>query len=105
MSALGLRGGVPSVFRTSIPIAADGRHHRFGGPINAMVARNKGANVIRMYFTEKDLTNDVNFVELPPASTAEPFGQWSGPVELREIWLKALTAPTDIELVSFQRRG
>jgi hypothetical protein len=75
-----------------------------------MRVRNKGANIIRLYFTEVDFTADVNYVEIPVAAASAPHGEWEGPVEVdtfvgHKVWLKAITGATNIELVAFQRRG
>jgi hypothetical protein len=107
MSVVQLRGGIPLVFRDSID--GTGRDHRFGSNIFWIKARNKGAVLLRMYFLESDFTGDRNYVEIPPASASEPYGEWEGPVELvaadARVWLKSTGAASAVEVVGFQRRG
>ncbi len=103
MSVLTVRGGVPHVFRASI----DGtvREHMLPSDCMYLIARNKGAVVLRMFFTKEDATNDENYVELPVASAILPFGEWHGPVEADHLWFKSTGAASEVEVVSFQRRG
>jgi hypothetical protein len=108
MSAVQLRGGVPYVERTSVPTA--GRYYIAPFATFWMKFRNKGANIVRLYFTEENFTDDVNYVELPVASATYPYGEWEGPVEVdtfieHKVWMKAMTAAVDVEWVAFQRRG
>lgn len=104
MSIAQVRGGIPRVFRVSIPTA--GRMHAPPFYTSYIVARNRGANVIRMYFTEADFDANENYVELLAAAAATPNSDvWEGPCELEKIWFRAITAASTIELVAFQRRG
>ena len=115
MSVLGLRGGVPLIFRsTAIPASPGDLRHSWsrpnGGWTNYLIARNKGANVIRMYFNQADNdaaagAGNAKYIEVPVAAAGQPYGEWKGPVESREIWLKGIGGLGDIELVGFQRRG
>jgi hypothetical protein len=61
----------------------------------------------RVYFSEADFTNDVNYVIVHLSSADTPYGEFSGPVEVPEVWLKCDTAASNsiIELVAYQRRG
>jgi len=103
MSIAQTRGGVPRVIRESV--TTTGRRYSFPFYTSYLVARNKGANIIRMFFTEADFTANANYVEIPVAAATDPHGEWDGPTELQAVWLKALTAATNLELVIFQRRG
>jgi hypothetical protein len=58
-----------------------------------------------MYFTEADFDNDVNYIEVPDRDASTPYGEWKGPVEAGQVWFKSTTATSNIELVTFQRRG
>ena len=103
MSLAQIRGGIPLVFRDSIDTT--GRKHDPKKFVNYIVARNKGANVVNLFFTEDDFDADANFVELPVAAATAPYGEWSGPVEAEAIWLKAVGGASAVEVVLFQRRG
>ena len=106
MSLMTNRGGIPHVFRSSIPAA--GRHHRFPVTCNWLQLRVPGATEpCRMYFFEADFDADENYVMAHLSSADTPFGEWSGPAEVYEVWLKSDDAvnPSVVELVAFQRRG
>ena len=108
MSVVQIRGGVPHVVRDTIDTT--GRMVHFPFYLFHLQIRNKGANVVRMYFTQLDYTNDVNYVEVPVASPTYPYGEFEGPVETtagdhEDIWLKSITGSSAIELVGYQRRG
>lgn len=104
MSVGVLRGGFPCVFRATIDDT--GRVHDFRTPINAIVARNKGAAIVRMYFTLEDFTADANFVQLPVAAATAPHGEWAGPAgDLAKIWLRSESGTNEVEVVGFQRLG
>ena len=117
MNGVQLRGGVPFVIREGITTA--GRQVRLPTETFWLKLRNKGSNIIRLYFRLQDFTLDANYVEIPIAAATAPHGEWEGPVEVppyaveqagaliveQSIWLKAQTGTTDIEVVAFQRRG
>jgi len=98
-----LRGGVPRVFKAAITAV---RKHDFPFICNYLKIRVR-TNPCRMYFTEADATNDVNYVWIPVLTIDTPDGEWEGPVEARQVWLKSDdgTVTTNVELVVFQRRG
>ena len=104
MSVVQLRGGVPCVFLETIN-ATTGREHHFGVNLFYMVARNLGANPVKLYFTAEDFAGDVNYVTLPVKAATDPHGEWKGPVEASRVWLKATAATSAVEIVGFQRRG
>lgn len=107
MSAL--RGGIPHVVREAFDTT--GRAVRLPFDILYLVARNKGANVGRIYFTQKDFEDGVNYVELPVAAATDPYGEWQGPVETitgsdhTDLYLQGIGGSATVELVVFQRRG
>ena len=103
MSLAQLRGGVPLVFLDTIDTT--GRKHRFPATIWHMIARNQGAFPVRVYFTEADYTAGINYVTLPVAAATAPHGEWVGPVEAIEIWLRGIGGSAAVEVVGFQRRG
>jgi len=103
MTLLMSRGGIPDVFRDTI--TTTGREHNLPFNAFAIKARNKGANVVRMYFTQADFNADAKFVELPVAAAAEPHGEWEGPVEAEKIFLRGVGGSSAVEVVAFQRRG
>lgn len=108
MSVVQTRGGVPYVFRDTID--ATGRKVRLPFHIAYLKVRNKGAAIVKLYFTEVDYTGDVNYVEIPVASATAPYGEWDAPVETaagdhESLWVKSASGSNVIELVAFQRRG
>ena len=92
-----------------------GRKVVFKFSINYLVIRNRdAAQAARLYFTQKDFTDDANFVELPIPSAIDPYGEWRGPVETvvpeteegRDgVFIRGVGGDADVELVGFQRRG
>lgn len=103
MSVLQSRGGIPAVFRDTINTT--GREHNLPFFTSYLVARNQGAQPVRMYFREEDFDANANYVVLPTAAATTPHGEWSGPVEAAKLWFRAQAATAEIEVVSFQRRG
>lgn len=94
------RGGVPRVFRATITTSGYGTPgHRFPMVSKYVQIRNSGSNVLRIYFLEEDYTADANYVSIANAT------YWEGPAELERIWLRSVTGDTDIEIVSYCRRG
>lgn len=111
MSLLTPRGGIPIVRR--VTTSTTGASTRVPGPINFLKARNLDAtNAIKLYFSKADFDADSNYVTVPIAAAANPFGEWSGPVELglpqtafEDIWWKSVAATPILELVMFVRHG
>ena len=103
MSIAQIRGGIPNPYSSAV--STTGHQHVF--PFNSfyLVARNLGANVIRLYFTEADFTNDENYISLQVSSQSTPHGEWKGPVEAKECWVRSELGASTVEIVSFQRRG
>ena len=102
MSVMETRGGYPHVFRASIDTT--GRGHAFPFTSKYLKIRVE-TNPCRMYFTESDYTNDENYVVIPVAAAATPYGEWDGPLEASQVWLKGVGGASAVELVAFQRRG
>jgi len=102
MSVLEIRGGVPRVRRETVDTT--GRGYRLPFWCKYLIIR-ATSNPCRMYFTEDDWTNDVNYVLVPVAAAATPHGEWQGPVEAQEVWLRGEGGSSNVELVVFQRRG
>lgn len=108
MSVVTVRGGVPYVLRDTID--GTGRIVTLPTLINHLKVRNKGAGIVRLYFTKADYTADANYIEIPVSAAATPYGEWEGPVETatgdhENLWVKSATGSNAIELVAFQRRG
>jgi hypothetical protein len=108
MGVVQTRGGVPYVLKDSI--GTGGRKCRLPFLISHLKIRNLGSNPVKLYFTEIDFTADENYVTIPIAAAITPYGEWEGPVETTSgdrdsIWLKSTAGSSNIELVSFQRRG
>jgi len=103
MSLAQTRGGIPRVFRDTITIT--GRKHRAPFYTQFVKARNEGAFPIRLYFTEADFDADSGYVTVPVSAAATPYGQWEGPVENDNFWMRGVGGSASIELTLFQRRG
>lgn len=101
-------GGIPHVVRGTF--SATGRKVTLPFFSGYLIVRNQGANPARLYFIEQDYVDDVNYVVIPVAAATAPHGEWQGPVETAQdthadLYLRGAGGSTDIELVSFQRRG
>lgn len=96
MSLMEGRGGVPHVFSASIPTT--GRQHVFPS-CSKWIWISATTNNCIMYFTQDDFTNSTNGVTVDADST------WEGPLEICEIWLKGVTAASDVVLVVARRRN
>jgi hypothetical protein len=103
MSVGTVRGGVPHVWRQT-GINTTGRKHTLPHNSLYLIIR-VTANPCRLFFTQKDYDDNVNYVLVPVPSAGTPHGEWQGPVETGDVWLRADTTATDVELVTFQRRG
>lgn len=104
MSVGTVRGGVPHVFRAAIDNT--GRKHALPHFALYLILRVQSGVACRLYFTEKDYTDNANYVLVQPASATEPHGEWAGPAEVGDVWLRADSVGTsNVELVTFQRRG
>lgn len=119
MNGTQIRGGAPHVVRASVDTT--GRLYRLPFDTFWLKLRNKGAAIVRLYFTLAAFTADTDYVEIPVAAAATPHGEWEGPVELiphqsqttptspveveKGVWMKAAAGTVDIELVAFQNRG
>lgn len=101
MSVLQTRGGWPHVFRAGIDTT--GRKHDFK-MVSTYLKVVAVTNPAKMYFTEADFTADTNYVSIPVAAAATPWG-WEGPAEVPGVWLKGDGGTSAVELVAFQRRG
>jgi len=102
MSVQETRGGHPHVFLDGI--TTTGRKHRFPFKGKYLIIR-VTTNPCKLYFTQADFNADTNFVTVPVPAAATPHGEWRGPLEANEVWLKATAGTSNVELVAFQRRG
>jgi len=101
MTALN-RGGVPHVFREAITTA--GRYH--GWPFWSKYLIIRVADFpCKVYFTKEDFDADENYILVPVAAAATPYGEIQGPFETEGIHLKGSGGTSTVELVAFQRRG
>ena len=92
--------GVPFVWRPANGIDATGTYMRFP-------ARSNGINVtatgpVRVYFALEDFNADKNGIDLANSPSGY---QYSAPVVVRGIWVKALNNAADIEVTSFSHAG
>lgn len=103
MSLVEGRGGHPHIFSATVD-NSDGRHHRFGFTSKYLIIR-ASTNPCKVYFSEADFTADENFITVPIAAAATPNGEWRGPFEANQIWMKGSGGNSGVQLVAFQRRG
>lgn len=100
MSILSGRGGIPHV--RHIQFDTTGRKHFLKG-VTKWVRIRVATFPARVYFTEADFTADENYISIPVAAAATPYGEWSGPIEIDSIWIKGVGGSTDVELVAVKR--
>lgn len=103
MSVMTARGGVPHVFRATID-STSGRLHSLPFTCNYLIIR-VATNPCKLYFSQADFDADENYVLVPIAAAATPNGEWAGPVEVGDVWLRGSGGNSAVELVAFQRRG
>ncbi len=102
MSVATVRGGVPSVWRQTIDTT--GRPHTLPAYANHLKIRVTG-NPCKLFFCQADFDGDKNYVLVPIPAAATPNGEWDGPCEIGDVWLKSVGGDSNVELVTFQRRG
>jgi hypothetical protein len=106
-------GGIPYVLRAVItPGIAPGGGRKANLPFYIQHLKIRvETNPCRLYFTEADYLADKNYVQIENyTASGYPLGEWEGPVETAagdhsDIWLRAVTGNSEVELVVFQRRG
>lgn len=103
-----VRGGYPHVFRETIDTT--GRAHVFGRAnntrfISKFIQFRVSGNPLRVYFTEADYTADENYILVPVSPPNTSNVGWEGPLEVNQVWLKAVGGDSALELVAYQRRG
>lgn len=77
-------GGIPSTSRFTVTSGGAGEGRRQPpGPTTHMRVRSSGA--IRLFWTEEDFTNTVNFVEVDTSS--DPASEFDQHVQVREFWI------------------
>lgn len=101
MSLAEHRGGIPHVFRDSI--TTTGRKHDIK-QFTKYLQVYAGTNPAKLYFSKADYDADKNYVDIPVAAAATPWG-WEGPAEVSEVWLKGNGGTSAVVLVAYLRRG
>lgn len=107
MSVLQTRSGFPRVFKADITTSGIVYHPKMQISYLQVYAV---TNPLKVYFTEEDFDNDENYVSVPVAAAATPWG-WEGPVELGydgatpALWLKGDGGTSSVTIVFYQRRG
>lgn len=104
MSVLESRGGWPQPYRNASVLHTAVTHHRFGFISKYLEVRTT-SNPVKVYFTLADATADTNYILVPVPAASTPNGEWKGPAEVREVWLKGSGGAASVELVAYQRRG
>ncbi len=90
------RGGFPVVSNPSI--TATGRKIPFKG-VSMNIALNTSTQAVRLYFTEDDFTNDVNFWTVGATSSLDK------PIESNALWIRSPGGTAAIELMILHRKG
>ena len=98
------RGGYPNVLRDTILSTGDAYYH-FWRFISKYVKARSASFPVKMYFTAEDAAADTNYIIIPAATAGTTETNWEGPLEVNQVWLKAIGGSTLIEFVAFQRRG
>ena len=96
------RGGIPHV--RNITFDATGREHSFNG-VSKWIRLRVSTFPCKVYFTLADFTADENYISIPVAAAATPYGEWWGPVEASSIWIKGVGGSSVVELVVVKRRN
>lgn len=102
MSIMEQRGGFPKIQR--LTVTAEGGKFELRHTCKYLSMRVADA-ACRLYFTEADFTRNEHYIKVPIAAAATPYGEWQGPVETQNVWLKADSGTSQVELVTFERRG
>lgn len=91
-----VRGGIPQ--QRNLTIDATGRSVRFLS-LTTSITIKVGGGAVRVFFSEDDFDDDANFREI---ASGEPFSE---PIEMRTIWMKAVTVPADVQITAIIRKG
>lgn len=103
MSVLTVRGGVPHVFRASADNTAGMTHVL---PFMSMYLQLRvTGNPCKLFFSAEAMAADADYILVPVASTSTPYGEWQGPAEIGQVWMKGSGGASAVELVAYQRRG
>ena len=102
MSIMEIRGGVP--FIRNITFDTTGRRLPFNGTSKWLSLR-AASFPCRAYFTEDDFNADQNYISVPVASTTTPYGEWKGPLEAEQVWIKGIGGSSVVEVVALLRRN
>jgi len=107
MSVLTARGGFPHVFNATIDTT--GRAVRPKKETNFLQVQT-ATNPVKLYFTEADFNNGVNFITVP-VPALQDITIWEGPVELGSddqgpvMWMQGDGGNAVVQAVFYQRRG
>ncbi len=94
-----IRGGFPRTLRLTVTTTFD--PYRLDlGRTNYLQILNRGANVLRIYWSQADMTADVNYIEL---GTTSPDNFFQGPVELLDgyLYIRGNGGSTDVTITSY----
>lgn len=106
MSVAQVRGGIPRVRRLTVLTSGQEVTLPFFTSYLILRVPSTAGNPCRLFFTEADFNDDENYVEVAVAAAEYTAGEWQGPVEADNVWVKGGGGTsTGVELVVFQRRG
>lgn len=102
MSLLMARGGTPQVQNVVVTTAM--QHIVFRSW--SMFLKLRASAAVKVYFTLIDVTAlNTNYITVPTLGSTEPYGEWSGPAEVKEIWVQTPTSTANLEICNFARLG
>ena len=97
MTIVESRGGVPYILRETFDLT--GRKIRLGVIPKWFCIRVKEFPC-KIYFSEDDYNNDVNYVGVNPPSEETPNGEYIGSHDGKDLWIKGFNGSSEVELVA-----
>jgi hypothetical protein len=97
MTIVGSKGGVPYILRETFDLV--GRKIRLGVTPKWFCVRVKEFPC-KIYFSEDDYNDDVNYVGVNPPSEEAPNGEYIGSHDGKDLWIKGFSGSSEVELVA-----
>jgi hypothetical protein len=97
MTIVESKGGVPYILRETFDLV--GRKIRLGVTPKWFCVRVKEFPC-KIYFSEDDYNDDVNYVGVNPPSEEAPNGEYIGSHDYKDLWIKGFNGSSEVELVA-----
>jgi hypothetical protein len=97
MTIVESKGGVPYILRETFDLV--GRKIRLGVTPKWFCVRAKEFPC-KIYFSEDDYNDDVNYVGVNPPSEESPNGEYIGSYDYKDLWIKGFNGSSEVELVA-----